>query len=97
VKRIALTLTLLLAGCGNGQSAQPQSLTGQARLDAISDKCGVARSTLRLQGDEMAIRPDPNESYERIDCVLNEIKNARPPLPYKFGFEGNERFGPETK
>ena len=66
-------------------------------MDAISDKCGVARSTLRLQGDEMTIRPDPNESYERIECVLNEIKNARPPLPYKFGFEGNERFAPEPK
>jgi hypothetical protein len=90
-----LPLALAVAGCS--QAVSTDKLTGQARLDAISDKCNVPRSTLQLVGNDMHIRPDPNESYTRIECVLNEIKNARPPLPYNFGFEGNERFGPETK
>jgi hypothetical protein len=63
----------------------------QAALDQIADKCGLARSTFKLVGDdELHVKPDPNERYERVDCALSELRRAR--LPVKMGFVGNEYY-----
>jgi hypothetical protein len=63
----------------------------QAALDRIADKCGVARSTFKLVGDdELHIKPDPTEKYERVDCALSGLRVAR--LPVKMGFVGNEYY-----
>ncbi|QNP42665.1 hypothetical protein H9L15_10910 [Sphingomonas daechungensis] len=63
----------------------------QAELDRIADKCGIARNTFDLRGDEeLHMKPDVNEAYERVDCALRGINESK--IPFKLGLVGNEAY-----
>ena len=59
-------------------------------LNRIADECGLPRATFELLGDELHIKPDPDEAYPKIDCALREIKEIK--IPFKLGFVGNEAY-----
>jgi hypothetical protein len=67
-----------------------------AVLDRIADKCGLARSTFKLVGEnELHIQPSPDAEYKSLDCALGELRKAK--LPVKMGFVGNEYYSNEVQ
>jgi hypothetical protein len=84
----------MLAGCAKAPPA-PRDLRAAhlAGLEAMGRKCGYPRSEWELVGTEdLHLRPDPNERYEVVDCMLKEIKTSD--IPFKIGFVGNEAYEP---
>ena len=64
-------------------------------LDSIADRCGVARATFVLRGeDELHIKPDFGEKYEGVDCALDGVKKLG---VVKMGFVGNEAYVADDK
>ena len=87
--RRALLLTPLLA-CTSCYPATVSPKERQAVIDRIADECGLPRATFELLGDELHIKPDPNEAYPKIDCALQRIEDSK--IPFKLGFVGNEAY-----
>jgi|tagenome__1003787_1003787.scaffolds.fasta_scaffold20930879_2 hypothetical protein len=86
-------LAACCGGCDQHSQRTPVSIHEQREevLNKIADKCGLARSTFKLVGnDELHILPDLKAPYERLDCALSELRKAN--LPVKMGFIGNEYY-----
>jgi len=66
----------------------------QKALDAISQQCGlpVDRLTI-LEGHKVRVKPDANDQYEAVDCLLSGVKSLR---GIQLGFVGNEAFTNEV-
>lgn len=58
------------------------------QLSAISSKCETPRSWLRYsRSGELHLRPSRTAKYQKVDCILRELKlRAAEPI----GFVGNE-------
>jgi len=99
VKRAPLAL-ILLASCTNTPKTGPKvwsemsSSERQTTLDASADKCGLPRSFFRVRGDEVHIRPNADEDYQKVDCGLAEAKRLS---VTKMGFVGNEAYSDDMK
>jgi hypothetical protein len=65
----------------------PPITLSQTQLDSISKHCGSPRKWLQNRAGVIHLQPNRNAKYERVDCVLDELKqwNAGP-----MGFVGNE-------
>ena len=93
-------LPILLAAAvslgGFAKSPAPQRdlrATRLAELEGMGRKCGYPRSEWRLvRTDELHLKPDPNERYEVVVCMLREIKRSH--IPFDLGFVGNEAYEP---
>jgi len=99
VRRALLALTLL-AGCTDSPKAGPKAwseMSGperQRELDASIDKCGLPHSFFTMNGDEVHIRPKPDEDYKKVECGLAEAKRLN---IAKLGFVGNEAYSDDLK
>jgi len=47
-----------------------------------------------MMGDEVHIRPNPDEDYKKVDCGLAEAKRLN---VTKMGFVGNEAYSDDLK
>ncbi|WP_034161203.1 hypothetical protein [Sphingomonas sp. ERG5] len=92
-----LALFGLSSGCAPAATNdKPVSLRQQkiASLNAISDKCGLPQSALKLEGeDDLHFQPPATSSFKSVDCALAELKKAK--FPMKMGFIGNESYRDE--
>jgi hypothetical protein len=91
------SLFALVAAC-NSAGVGPRDVRAQriAELNKIARNCGLPPSIMSLEGtDELHIKPAPNESYAKVDCLFADLKKAN--LPLKMGFVGNEAYQPEDK
>ncbi|MFV0625140.1 hypothetical protein ACBY01_14170 [Sphingomonas sp. ac-8] len=80
--------------------AQPiQRVTGvpsQKLLDRLTDACRAPnRWLVHGGGEEVRFRPDPDAEYDKVDCVLQQLKESR--LPMNLGFVGNEAYSETEK
>ncbi|MCC2975864.1 hypothetical protein LK533_04130 [Sphingomonas sp. PL-96] len=72
-----------------------QAALSQKQLDGMTDACRAPRGWLRHKGgDEIRFLPDPDAEYDKVDCVLKQLRESR--IPMKLGFIGNEA-PPETE
>src|SRR3954470_5174603 len=83
-----------LGGCAKAPAPQKDIRAAHlAKLDAMGRKCGYPRSEWTLvETEELHLKPDPNERYEAVDCMLREIKRSH--IPFDLGFVGNEAYEP---
>jgi hypothetical protein len=68
-------------------------------LLAIEKECSVRSPLFRFTtfGDVLVI-PDPNESYEALDCVITALKRPEfSKFATKIGFVGNEAYAREEQ
>jgi hypothetical protein len=83
-----------LAGCGPDEAKTDSYLVAQQReVDRITNLCGLPRNVLSLKGDgSLRLRPAETESYQRIRCALDEVRDSEflPDLP--IGFVGSESY-----
>ena len=66
-----------LTGCASHSEVTQQhpDKLSQAQLDAISNRCGLDRSALRLDREGMLeFKPDPDAPYKAIDCALKAVR-----------------------
>jgi len=97
---MVLLTTVLLAGCAHtsaigGKTWSEMSYPErQKTLEAAADKCGLPHSFFTLRGDELHIRPDQDEAYEKVDCGLAETKRLH---IQKMGFVGNAAYSDDLK
>ncbi|MBB3910448.1 hypothetical protein [Sphingomonas desiccabilis] len=79
-------------------SSAPQAggaALSQKQLDAMTDVCRAPRGWLRHKGgNEVRFLPDPDAEYDKVDCVLKQLRESR--IPMNLGFVGNEAL-PETE
>ena len=62
----------------------------QQLMNEITTKCGLPEDRLQLiGGQELRVRPDPNDQYGRVDCMLGELKKVP---GVRMGFVGNEAY-----
>lgn len=81
-----LAFTLQLAA----QGASPKIEVSQVKLDAMSDACGAPRKWLKHRGgDTVQFQPSQNAKFEKVDCVLKQLRMSL--IPMKLGFVGNEQ------
>jgi hypothetical protein len=86
----------MVAGCARNQPAGNLRETRLATLKAITQRCGLPETSLRLVGtDDLHVRPPVDAKYESVDCALAELKKAN--MPLKMGFVGNEAFVNESQ
>jgi hypothetical protein len=96
IGRAVLTIAALaLFGC----AAAPEDGEGMASaLARVEKQCGVAPGMLTLVADgSVQVQPSPYEKYERVDCVLNELRKPEFADHVKLGFVGNEAYAKEEK
>ncbi len=61
----------------------------------MTDVCRAPRGWLRHKGgNEVRFLPDPDAEYDKVDCVLKQLRESR--IPMNLGFVGNEAL-PETE
>ena len=94
----ALMLLLLSSSACAAKPLSTEEIRSErlADLKAATDKCGLPVDALKLVGlDELHVQPSPDTPYERVDCLLAELKK----LPYTLdmGFVGNAALEPEEK
>ena len=67
----------------------------QQLLNRMTDACRAPNRWLRHQGgNEIRFFPDPDAEYDKVDCVLKQLRESR--IPMNLGFVGNEAL-PETE
>jgi hypothetical protein len=56
-------------------------------ISAVSEKCNLPADRFQIQEEgRLALSPQPNDSYQAVDCVLRELRLIGPNV----GFIGNE-------
>ncbi|HEX4738346.1 MAG TPA: hypothetical protein VH331_12380 [Allosphingosinicella sp.] len=86
---------MLVSACGP-TATSPARADRLNQLHAITSKCGLPNSALKLVGTkELHVQPPPDASYGKVECLLGELKKAN--LPLNIGFVGNEAYQPEDK
>jgi len=87
-----LLLSSSVAACSTQETGRSSTtLTAEQQVIlAATSKCGLPADRLQPVGDgRVILKPDPNDDYKKIDCLLAEVGKA-PKL--KLGFIGNERY-----
>ncbi|MEA3038405.1 MAG: hypothetical protein QOE79_918 [Sphingomonadales bacterium] len=94
ISSILIVAAAMLAGCAKAPTPPRDVRAARlAELEAMGRKCGYPSSQWTLVGTEdLHLKPDPNERYQIVDCMLREIK--RSDIPFKMGFVGNEAYEP---
>jgi hypothetical protein len=88
---LALVIAMQVPTSGTRGIAHPD----QAQLDAISDECRTPKKWLRyVGGDEIRFKPAQNAKYEKVECLLAQLRKSS--VPMNFGFIGNEAL-PESE
>lgn len=85
------TATAPGAPATNAVGASPANARETA-LAAVTDRCRLPRTALRLHGDAVAVRPPPQARYEAVDCMLRELAARGFTENMAIGFVGNERW-----
>lgn len=76
--------------CSPSQDAGRNETLSSA-LARVEKQCGMKPGTLTLGADNyVKLQPAVDEKYERIDCVLRELKKPEFADHIKLGFVGNE-------
>ncbi len=88
---LALVIAMQVATSGTPEIAHPD----QAQLDAMSTECRTPQKWLKhAGGDEIRFKPARNAKYEKVDCLLAQLRKFR--FPMNLGFIGNEAL-PESE
>ena len=92
MKVLAALFGITLLGCAptfHSKEWATLPITERAEiLREITQKCGLPSDRLYiLQGNEIAVRPQSDDSYESVDCMLGGLKTLR---GIQLGFIGNE-------
>lgn len=83
---------LVLTAAAIGQSGVEPNQLNQRQLDAISTHCVSPRRWLQNRRGTIHLNPGRTAQYEKIDCVLGELRRLHSGPK---GFVGNESFEPE--
>ena len=87
----------LLIGCAATSADSEAERMGLA-LARVEKQCGVTPGMLTLGDDRFVkVQPSPHEKYERVDCVMRELKKPEFADHIKLGFVGNEAFATEEQ
>jgi hypothetical protein len=90
---------LTLAACARSTAPEapvtnvvqtPAASTHEAALAELTDRCGLPRTALQLQGDQLRLQPPSNARPAAIECVLREIRASGLDANMTMGFVGNE-------
>jgi len=83
-----LTLSLLAFCVALTSTAAAGQVTDKAKEAArIENECGLKKGTITVTGDEIRLKPSPDEAYDHVDCALTRLNKAG---LGKLGFVGNE-------
>ncbi|WP_156680860.1 hypothetical protein [Sphingomonas profundi] len=80
-----------MAAAIDHSGVEPNQLN-QRQLDAISVRCASPCRWLQNRGGTIHLRPSRTAQYEKIDCVLGELRRLH---SGPMGFVGNESFEAE--
>jgi hypothetical protein len=81
---------LLLAGPLLAAACSPAAPTDHRaartlQLVEMTKRCGVPAGTLALLGtDEVTIKAGPEVDWPKVECLIDETKQAKPKLQYMF-------------
>lgn len=65
----------------------------KAEVNRITKVCGLPNKTISVSRDgSIHIRPKQNESYQRVDCALAELRKSNVIGNVPQAFVGNERY-----
>jgi hypothetical protein len=94
---VFLAFIPLASACRPAATSPTEVRAGRLnQLHAITSKCGLPGSALKLEGtEELHVQPPPDASYGKVECLLTELKKAN--LPVNIGFVGNEAYQSEDK
>ncbi len=88
---LALVIAMQVATSGTPEITDPD----QAQLDAMSAECRTPKTWLKhVGGNEVRFKPARNAEYEKVDCLLAQLRKSS--VPMNFGFIGNEAL-PESE
>jgi len=66
----------------------------QQAVERMTSKCRLPADRITvLEGNQARVRPDANDSYESVDCLLTELKSMH---GVELGFVGNEAYSNEV-
>ena len=97
MKRFVTIFIFAACGCTIGKIdwrslSAPQK---QEAIRSISNKCAFPTDRIQIVGaTEIRFRPQPDDSYETVDCALSELKRY---YGYDMGFVGNEAYVGNTQ
>ena len=85
-------LCVMQTGCSDAVADWP-SLTPDQRhllINHMTRTCGLPADRLELVGgEELRFRPSPDDAYERVDCLLGQLRKVH---GVKLSFVGNEAY-----
>ena len=84
--RLIFTLPVLCASWAPTLAAAP-SVDKAEEAARIEKDCDLKKGTITVAGDQISLRPSPNEAYNHLDCALTRLKKAGLGT---LGFIGNE-------
>lgn len=83
----SLLAALLVSACTGGEPAAPRDARAErlANLTKMTERCGVPERTLTLIGPaEVTIQAGPDVEWGKVECLIYEIRKAKPKLQYMF-------------
>jgi hypothetical protein len=88
----SLFLLLFLASCApTSTHSSPDIAARHAEAVRITSACGVPAKTIIVNDDgSIHIHPKRTESYQRVDCVLAQLRNSKVIPNAPMSFVGNE-------
>ena len=99
MKTTSFLLSVALLGCEpkfeNVDWAALSKAEQEEALQEITEKCRLPSDRLQSLGNnEVRVRPNPNDDYGAVDCMLRGVKTLR---GIKLGFVGNEAYVDEAR
>ena len=86
----AVAVVMPLMGC-SPDTRDGEAETIDSALARVEKQCRVTPGTLTLGADNyVKFQPAVDEKYERVDCVMRELKKPEFANHVKLGFVGNE-------
>jgi hypothetical protein len=67
----------------------------QQAINEITRLCGLPADRVQIiEGNEARVKPDANDKYKKVDCLLAGLKSLR---GIQLGFVGNGAFTNEVR
>lgn len=86
----SVAVAMLLLGCSPA-AHDGEAETIASALARVEQQCRVTPGTLTLGADNyVKFQPAVDEKYERVDCVMRDLKKPEFANHIKLGFVGNE-------
>ena len=92
---LLLAVPLHAAACSPAPPTDPRAAR-TAQLEEMTKRCDVPAGTLAQLGpEEVTIAAGPDVEWRKVECLIDEIKKAKPKLQYMF--IGNARYETENQ